>query len=530
MPPSFSAVWVDPVHGDDGNSGSTRDLALRSLKEAWARIPAQTHLTMNGYRILLTAGDYASDLLPDNGWMSDRNGTASCPILIESVDGPLAARLHGHLDAQNDTYLYLVGLDFVTDPGGGGGGDVVHLASDDHVLIRDCKLDGFDGSTRQTQETLKANQCQHLYVEDSEIAGAYWFPVDFVSVQYGHILGCRVHDAGDDGLVLKGGTDEILVQGNEIYDIATVGIAAGQGTGLEYMVAPWIQYEVYNVQIVGNYVHDVQNAGLAVRGGTDVTVAGNMFYRVGLNQDMGSAMLLIGLGSRGCDGDAAACRALQALGGWGPTQPGEAGEWIPNQNVSITGNVFLNPAGAATLYDTITIVGPAFPPPGTNIPSPARADSGLTISGNNFWNGGPGHNLGVEDPVLATAILENNQIGTVQPPLNPPPIGIGGTPLPPVIPLPPVATPPANPTPPSPMPTSPRAKSIPKKPALKHVLQRKKPSHRPVAQGPPAEASEPPAAVAGQASPRKNQENCHSIASSSGQGADRTSSSVVASP
>ena len=129
------------------------------------------------------------------------------------------ARLHGTLDAQQDSYLYLVGLDFVTDPGTAGGGDVLQIASDDHVLIRDCKLDGSDGTTQLAQETLKANQCQYVYVEGSDISGAFWFPLDFVAVQYGHILGCKIHDAGDDGLVLKGGTAEILVQGNEVYDV-----------------------------------------------------------------------------------------------------------------------------------------------------------------------------------------------------------------------------------------------------------------------------------------------------------------------
>ena len=94
-------------------------------------------------------------------------------------------------------------------------------------------------------------------------------------------------------MVLKGGTAGILVQGNEVYDITTVGITAGQGSGFEYMVAPWIQYDAYDLQIVGNYIHDVQNAGLAVRGGTEIVMSGNMLYRVGISQDAGSAMLLI---------------------------------------------------------------------------------------------------------------------------------------------------------------------------------------------------------------------------------------------
>ena len=450
--PTFTNLWVDPLHGNDSNTGTARDQALQSLKAAWALIPTQGSLSSTGYRILLTAGDYASSLLPDNGWMSGVTGTASCPVLIESVDGPLAARLHGNLDAQQDSYLYLVGLNFITDPGTEGGGDVLQIASDDHVLIRDCSLSGFDGTTFQTQETLKANQCQYVYVEGSDISGSYWFPLDFVAVQYGHILGCKIHDSGDDGLVLKGGSAQILVQGNEVYNIATIGITAGQGTGFEFMVAPWIQYEAYDIQIVGNDIHDVQNAGLAVQGGTDIVMTDNMLYRVGLDQNSGSAMLLIALGDRSCDGDAAACQALHDLGGWGPTQPGVSGEWIPNHDVSVTNNVFLNPAGSATLYDTITIAGPADPPPDTNIPSPALADDGLNISGNVFWNGGADHNLGVNDPVRAAQLQRDNQIGTIEPALNPPPLGVGDPVLPPITSTPtsPVPIPPPYASPPPP--------------------------------------------------------------------------------
>ena len=126
-------------------------------------------------------------------------------------------------------------------------------------------------------------------------------------------------------------------------------------------------------------------------------------------------MLLIVLGGRSCDGDAAACQARHDLGGWGPTQPGVSGEWIPNHDVSVTNNVFLNPAGSATLYDTITIGGPADPPPDSNIPSPALADDGLNISGNVFWNGGADHNLGVDDPARAAQLQQSNQIGTIEP-------------------------------------------------------------------------------------------------------------------
>ena len=47
-------------------------------------------------------------------------------------------------------------------------------------------------------------------------------------------------------------TAELLVENNQVYDNGVCGISAGQGTGLEYMVAPWIQYEAYDLKIVNN--------------------------------------------------------------------------------------------------------------------------------------------------------------------------------------------------------------------------------------------------------------------------------------
>ncbi len=42
--PTLLDVWVDPLTGDDGNGGESRELALRTLNEAWNRIPQGTEL------------------------------------------------------------------------------------------------------------------------------------------------------------------------------------------------------------------------------------------------------------------------------------------------------------------------------------------------------------------------------------------------------------------------------------------------------------------------------------------------------
>lgn len=416
--PKLQDVWVDPVHGNDDNSGATRSQAVQHVFEAWNRIPPfQTLDTVygTGYRIQLVAGDYAHNSFESTGWTSERRGTYTCPVIINAADGPLTARVHATLNCQDDSYLYMIGLDFVTDPGGAGGGNVVQLASDDHVLLRSCRLNGFDGTTREPQETLKANQCQYVYVESCDVGGAFWFGLDFVAVQYGHILNTRVHDTGDDGLVLKGGSADITVAGCTIEDVGNVGFAAGQGSGLEWMVAPWVHYEAYDVKFVDNVVRNVQNAGMAVRGGYNILLADNTLYRVGLSRGSGSSQLLFSPGDRSCDGDTATCRALHNLGAWGPTAVGDAGEVIPNRNVYVYDNVIDNPAGSETMWGDLTVFAPVAPPPGLNLPPVVRSDDNLQIKGNVFWNGTAGHDLGANDPASDARLRADNAVGRFEP-------------------------------------------------------------------------------------------------------------------
>ena len=61
--PTLRDVWLDPINGKDSNSGASRDQALRTITAAWNRIPEGT-LTTTGYRLLLTAGDYAGEHHP----------------------------------------------------------------------------------------------------------------------------------------------------------------------------------------------------------------------------------------------------------------------------------------------------------------------------------------------------------------------------------------------------------------------------------------------------------------------------------
>jgi len=379
--PVLTDLWVDPVQGSDNNDGSTRAKALRTVTSAWERIPTRRQLGPTGYRICLVAGTYPEESVPT--YWESCYGTYDFPVILEAVDGPGSALLPG-MNVADCRYLYLIGLRLESPFG-----DAVHYERCDHVLIRRCTLLG----TRpdDAQETVKINQSQYVYLEDSDISGAWGNAVDFVAVQYGHVQGCRIHNAGDWCIYVKGGSAYLRVEGNEIFDGGTGGFSAGQGSGFEFLVSPWLHYEASHIQFINNVVHDVEGAGMGVNGGYNVLLAYNTLYRVGAR----SHAIEVVFGWRGCDGDTARCQANLSAGGWGSTA-NEPREPIPDRNVFIYNNVLYNPAGYRSEWTHFAIYGPQPPSAGTNIPSPARCDTNLRIRGNLIWNGPADMELGVE--------------------------------------------------------------------------------------------------------------------------------------
>jgi Right handed beta helix region len=387
--PVLRDVFVDPSGGSDSNSGDSRAAALRTLAEAWNRIPQGTALT-TGYRIQLMAGTHPRSSVPV--FMESRHGSAQFPVIIQSADGSRTAHVQGDLDIFDCRYVYLIGLDLVPSPPG----DVVHFELCDHVLVRDCHL---DGGARIAQETLKANQSQFLYVEDSDIHGAFDNAIDYVAVQFGHVINNRIHDAQDWCEYAKGGSAYLLIEGNEFFQCGTGGFTAGQGTGFQFMSPPWLQYEAYDIKVINNVVHDTEGAGLGVNGGYDILFAYNTLYRIGTRSHMFEAVF----GARSCDGvpgDAGRERCQQYLnaGGWGTTvvDDGVNHVNIPNRHVLVFNNLIFNPAGTVSPQH-ITVAAPINNEEGTNAPLLALADDGLIFRGNVIVNDGDDTPLGVGD-------------------------------------------------------------------------------------------------------------------------------------
>ena len=416
---TVSNLWVDPVLGNNANSGAS-NAPLRTLAEAWTRVPMGVPLTNTGYRIWLKPGDYAESAIP--GYWESRYGQHGKPVIVEASGGRGTARLHGYVNVFDCSHLYFVNIDVVTDPGYGGGGDVLHLERCSNVVIRGCLLNGFDGSVNQPQETFKANQSTHLYVEDSELRGAAQNVLDYVAVQYGHIVGCKLWSSTTDWVMyVKGGSAYLLIEGNEIFDGLVGGFTAGQGTGFEYMTNPWLHYEAVDIKFVNNVIHHTGIAGMGVNGGYNILLAHNTLYRVGTNDHL----VEIVHGSRSCDGDTAGCSSNHNAGGWGGVAID--GQFIPCRNVYVYNNIFYNPSNTFQGWQHFTIFGPMTPPAGSNVGNPSRVDDGLKIRGNIIWSGNVATPLGIEDSDQGcqpgnptcneTQLYADNAINTIEPQL-----------------------------------------------------------------------------------------------------------------
>ncbi|WKZ56237.1 MAG: right-handed parallel beta-helix repeat-containing protein [Bdellovibrionota bacterium] len=413
--PQLDEYYVDPLNGDDSNDGLSSGNAFRTIQAAWNTIPQGAPLS-RGVRINLLPGSYAESAIP-NYWES-RYGTFAAPIILQASGGPSTAILQGDINAFDLRYFYLIDIDIEPDPPG----DALHFEQSDHILLRGVRL---DGGNREAHETLKINQSQYIYIEDSEIHGAGDNAIDFVAVQYGHILRNRIHDAADWCMYVKGGSAYLLIEANRLYDCGTGGFTAGQGTGFEFMTSPWLHYEAYDIKFINNIIHDTEGAGMGVNGGYNVLLAHNTLYRVGSR----SHTVEVVYGLRSCDGDASACATRVSAGGWGTSSIGTEGEPIGNRNVYVINNLIFNPSPFQSADQHFAIYGPRTPNGGTNLASPQRTDDNLVIRGNYVHNGPEGHPLGVGDgqgcgdsnPTCNAAQLNaDNTVSTVVPALRDP--------------------------------------------------------------------------------------------------------------
>lgn len=374
-----ATTWVDPARGSDRASGS-RNQPLRSLAEAWRRLPA---VTREKTVIELKRGDYRG--LSPVYW-EDRSGTARNPITIRSRDGRGKARLPG-VNLFGIRHLRFKGTHFID------GGDVVHCEQ-----CRYFTLENVIATGRDAQETVKINQSANVRILGSRIQGAGDNAIDLVAVNHARVRRNVIRKAGDWCAYAKGGSTDVVVTRNLFTRCGTGGFSAGQGTGFQFMERPWLQYEANGVVVRNNTVTETEGAAFGVQGGFNVLIADNVARRVGRRSHLLEAVY----GLRSCDGNPGdpgreRCRDYLDSGGWGTTvvDDGTNAVQIGNRRVYFTGNVIFNPGRYESRWQQLEVFGPIGLQSGSNVPRDASGDRELRFIRNAVWNGGRSKPLGI---------------------------------------------------------------------------------------------------------------------------------------
>ncbi|MFZ2658078.1 MAG: right-handed parallel beta-helix repeat-containing protein [Victivallales bacterium] len=386
------------TNGDDAGDGRDPAKPLRTIGRAWDIASANSEIAC---RILLLPGTFPLDESRNNSFGGQKRKPGKA-LRVEAANGPDTVKILGGLNLANCDNLEISNLTLLAGGKNPACTDnVLHLENCRNVILKGLALAG-PGPGGNIQEVLKINQCGSLLIEKCDISGSFQAGVDLFAVRNVRVLGNRIHNAGEWGMYVKGGSAYLRMEANEIYNCG-LGFQAGEGSTFEVMEPPFIHYECYDVKFVNNILRDIRGTGIGVAGGYNVLLAYNTLYKVATDSGNGYPFLRLAFGTRSCfeasengeDNAEKNSRGYLRMGGWGPARLEESLEMIPNRNVFVFNNIFCNPAPLKTLYAPFDCAATAEPPKGSNIPSPARADANLRIEGNLLINGETSAELGI---------------------------------------------------------------------------------------------------------------------------------------
>lgn len=354
-----STIHVDPRGGADANTGA-RSAPVRTLDAAWRRARPGTTIRIAAGRVRLGATYYER-----------KRGIRITGAGMTRTTVPAL-----NIFAVRDMAIRGLTVD----------GDVHCEACDGFTLDR-VRVQG----KRRMGDVVKINQSRRITIRQSEISGGTDNALDLVAVQHADVTQTTIHDAEDWCAYAKGGSAHVRVWRNVIRDCGTGGFTAGQGTGFQFMVTPWLRYEAYDVRVWNNQIRDTHGAGLGANGAYNALFARNTLLRVGARSHALEAVF----GLRSCDGRPGddgreRCAKYLAAGGWGTTRvdDGTNAARIPNRHVWFYDNVIVKAPGS----DTISVAGPftGAAQDGSNVPRPALADDDLRLVGNVVTDDTPG--------------------------------------------------------------------------------------------------------------------------------------------
>ncbi len=338
-------------------------------------------------RITIAAGTYRGQCL----YVEDHMRTAAAPLWIRGEGTVQIDCNDGNGQALGFDHVAYVAIEGLTvGPATGHYGDsAVHIAGkpidpntrasygkwdpSHHVIVRGMVArnlhrgaDG-DGDPDAYEsgccDGIKVNQAHHIWLLDNRISRTARHGIDNVGVHDLWVCGNVLEDmvGAGVGIEAKGGSEDVLLEGNLIRRARHRGIMlGGEGSGNIYMW-PWdADYEGRNQVARNNVIIDAAEAGLGFYGCHDCLALHNTVWVTGDHAGRGDYDMIRAYNSVMEGGDDY----------WGGSK--RVGDVLANRDLSVVANLFGAADGSSTC------------------PLNANADgvAGLSLSGNWWWNGG----------------------------------------------------------------------------------------------------------------------------------------------
>ncbi|WP_199229250.1 right-handed parallel beta-helix repeat-containing protein, partial [Caulobacter endophyticus] len=246
-----------------------------SAEKPFATIQSAVVAATPGTAIYVHAGTYVENVkIPHSAGGSD-----GAPIWLVSADGPQAAKIIGA--SADKPVIQALGVDnYVIKnfaiTGGYDGVQFSQSGTDYTNLVNNVVIQG-NVITGAVHDGIKIGQANNVQIVDNLITDIRDEEgIDVVGSQNVVISRNEVARVGSTSAAIfaKGGSSNVQISGNYVHDVNGDGIAAGGSTSGSSM-RPGTNYEAKNVDIFDNKVLDVGKQPVSVRGAVDVDIYGN---------------------------------------------------------------------------------------------------------------------------------------------------------------------------------------------------------------------------------------------------------------
>lgn len=241
-------LWVsaDAAPGGDGSEGAP-----------FQTIQAAIDIAGAGDAVMVRAGEYRENVKIK---YANGGGAPDAPLWIVSADGPQAA----HIIAPSSTTAAFTGSGaenvvlsgFHITGGKNGiqfsqnGGDFQDMPK--NIVIQDNLVDG------AVQDAIKVDHAENVSIVGNVLRARDGEGVDFVAVSNSVISKNEVSGAGGAaGVMVKGGSTNVLVDSNWIHDVRADGVTIGGWTDPQFFMPGMDTYEASGVEVSNNVIENV---------------------------------------------------------------------------------------------------------------------------------------------------------------------------------------------------------------------------------------------------------------------------------